>query len=111
MIGGRSIEVYGIVGVLLMIALGYDLKTYRVPNWLIVVGCILGISCRTLAGGLEGSLEWMVGVGAIGILFIPFALLHMFGAGDVKLFMVTGGFFYHTICSGSSFLWGSFFCW
>ena len=76
-----------------MIALVYDLKAYRVPNWLIVAGWILGISCRTLAGGLEGSLWWIVGVGVIGIFFIPFALLHMFGAGDVKLFMVTGGFF------------------
>ena len=76
-----------------MIALVYDLKAYRVPNWLIVAGWILGIICRTLAGGLEGSIWWIVGVGVIGIFFIPFALLHMFGAGDVKLFMVTGGFF------------------
>lgn len=76
-----------------MIALWYDVKSYRVPNWLIVTGWILGILCRMLVGGFEGAFSWVLGIVGIGILFIPFALLHMFGAGDVKLFMVMGGFF------------------
>ncbi len=75
------------------IAAWYDVKSYRVPNLLIVVGLISGGIWQIFLHGTKGSGIWFVGVGIIWVVMVPFSMFRMFGAGDVKLFMVIGGFF------------------
>ena len=68
-----------------ILAMTFDLKTARVPNWLTGGGLIAALGLRTcLAGGagLEAALAGALLGG--GILFIPF-LVRGIGGGDVKL--------------------------
>lgn len=70
----------------------HDMISYRVPNLLIVVGLISGATWQIFLHGANGWFIWLVDVGIIWLVMVPFSVLRMFGAGDVKLFMVIGGF-------------------
>ena len=84
-------------GILLLIAMWYDWRHYRIPNQLILAG--LGISflyqCFYYKG--EGIEIWLLGIGISFFILFPFSLVRMIGAGDVKLAMVIGGFWGHTV--------------
>lgn len=80
------------LGIILGIAMWYDLISYRVPNWLIVVGLVSGLTWQISLHGAKGLVIWFADVGLIWLVMVPFSVLRMFGAGDVKLFMVIGGF-------------------
>lgn len=88
-----AVGVFMYVGIILIIAMWHDIISYRVPNRLIVAGLVSGLVWQTLSHGAEGMLIWFGSVGILWLLMVPFSLLRMFGAGDVKLFMVIGGFF------------------
>ena len=72
------------------VAIFMDWRYYRIPNVCIFIGTAAGLvtayrSCQ--AAGLLGS------VGAAAVIFLafyPFYLMGTLGAGDVKLFMMTG---------------------
>jgi prepilin peptidase CpaA len=67
-----------------------DWRSHRIPNWLTVSGCSLGIVLNTTFyrwGGLKQSLLGMVI--ALGIL-LPVVLLRGLGAGDWKLMGALG---------------------
>lgn len=81
------------VGIILGIAMWDDLVSYRVPNWLIVVGLVSGVVWQISLHGAKGLVIWFADVGLIWLVMVPFSVIRMFGAGDVKLFMVIGGFF------------------
>jgi prepilin peptidase CpaA len=85
--GARFIALF----VILLVACTFDVRTRRIPNGLIVVGYLGAIVSAYLSG-----LPTMVALfgGAIAGLFIllPFYLLSLIGAGDVKLFSVVGAF-------------------
>lgn len=75
--------------VLISIAVGCDLKTGKVPNPLIAIGCLLGFGLL-LVDGLQGVFTGIIGFfEAFMILILPFAG-GMLGAGDVKLLMMIG---------------------
>lgn len=80
------------VGIILGIAMWYDIISYRVPNVLIFWGLISGIMCQVFLHGITGCSIWFISVVSVWIVMVPFSILRMFGAGDVKLFMVIGGF-------------------
>lgn len=67
-----------------------DLKTDCIPNGVILLGLLIGV-----AGGLLSDRELS---GILASVFIAFLLLYplfrigVLGAGDVKLFMMTGSF-------------------
>ncbi|TDQ42201.1 A24 family peptidase [Aureibacillus halotolerans] len=75
--------------VVLLIAFVTDLRTSKIPNWLIVISLILGLLYHGL-NGMDGVL--FAGAGFLaGIL--PTMFLYVFkalGAGDVKLFAALG---------------------
>src|SRR5690349_20918984 len=65
----------------------FDIRTRRIPNALVAVLALLGVSYSALllpvGAGVQRALMGMgVGFG----LWIPFYMLRMLGAGDVKLF-------------------------
>ena len=80
-------------GMLLSIAIVYDWKYYRIPNWLIGIGLAAGFCYQIIVNGSHGVLSFLTGAFVCFLIMFPFSMLRMFGAGDVKLLMVIGSFF------------------
>lgn len=75
---------------LLATAVGYDVATRRIPNWLI---CVSLLGALTFSASVASSLEFTASLsGALtGLLVLfPFYLLRVLGAGDVKLLAAVG---------------------
>lgn len=69
-----------------------DICTYKISNRLIAAGMVTGLCLQLLQSQLWGVLSWVTGVaGMIAGLYILYCL-SMFGAGDVKLLGMIGGF-------------------
>lgn len=72
----------------LAVASAWDIRSRRIPNWLVLALAVLGVCYSALAqlpssGGVARALLGLV----IGFgMWIPFYALGMLGAGDVKLF-------------------------
>ena len=79
--------------IILCIAVWFDLKTDKVPNWLILVGYGAGALFRIgQAADIPVYLERM----ALPIVILyPLFLIRGLGAGDIKLFSVISIFFVH----------------
>ena len=68
----------------------HDVRYRRIPNVLVLIALIAGLTINSFFGGLHGLTSSLLGF-ALG--FIPMLLLHIFGAmgaGDVKLFGAVG---------------------
>jgi prepilin peptidase CpaA len=76
--------------IVVVIATVTDLRTRRIPNWLVLPFLLLGFGVSTWQGGWQGLGQSAAGMG-LG-LFIFGALFWMggMGAGDVKLFAAIG---------------------
>ncbi|NBQ67689.1 MAG: hypothetical protein EBU46_02185 [Nitrosomonadaceae bacterium] len=81
-----------ILAVLLMIACWQDFHDYRIKNNLIVTGAVLGIALNTFLFAETGFLDSLIGLGFGLLLLLPFYLLRIMGAGDVKLLAMIGAF-------------------
>jgi prepilin peptidase CpaA len=77
-----------------VVAAIFDVRTHRIPNWLVLLGavtCIAGqmIQPALLDFGLAGALKGI----AVGFaLLLPLYLLRATGAGDVKLMAMVGAY-------------------
>jgi prepilin peptidase CpaA len=76
----------------LLAALGafWDLRTRRLPNWLVLAGLIAGFVLNGVLYGLEGLA--LAGIGMLtgfGVYFLLY-LLRAMGAGDVKFMAAVG---------------------
>lgn len=86
-------------------ALFWDLTQRRIPNALVVSGLVLGAAIRFMVGAPSLLAGLLGAVIALALTFPLFALRAM-GAGDVKLFAVSGmflgvtGFFAALLVSG-----------
>lgn len=89
-----------------------DLRTRKFHNWLFLTCSAIAIVVSLITGGV-GSLPFaLMGFGAGIVVLLPFVLLNMVGAGDMKLLAAFG------ILAGAStviwviiasFVWGSIF--
>jgi prepilin peptidase CpaA len=62
-----------------------DLRTFRIPNALVLAGAAFGLVIQTWGGGIDGLWQALAGLAlGLGLLFPLYAIGHM-GAGDVKL--------------------------
>lgn len=78
-----------VIGVVLIalavLSTAWDIKTYRIPNWLTFGGMTAGLVLGGIANGLQGVQSSLTGLLAGGLILLPFFLLGGMGGGDVKL--------------------------
>ena len=90
----KSREVWSIIFLLgcLISAAYWDLRTYKVPNQIIIVGLGTSLILQVLAIGIHGIYWWGKCLMTPFVLLFLLYLFHVIGAGDIKLFSVVGGF-------------------
>lgn len=76
---------------LLGVAVWFDIKARRIPNWLVLTGLISSLGIQLLFSNGSAS-AWGLGTLAGFGLFLPLYLVRATGAGDVKLMAMVGGF-------------------
>lgn len=78
----------------LVLAACMDYRTHRIPNWLVGWGSLLGVVLSWLYPPFHQTSAWWPIQGLVmGLaLFLPFYLLGVMGAGDVKLMAMVGAF-------------------
>ncbi|MDO8768049.1 MAG: prepilin peptidase [Burkholderiaceae bacterium] len=86
---------YAILLLLVAVAAGFDLKSRRIPNWLVLVGLVASLILQIIFNSFNsfyGFKAWGLGL-LVGFgLFLPLYLLRAMGAGDVKLMAMVGAF-------------------
>ena len=90
-----------------------DLYTYKVKNWIIIIGLFYAFSYHYIRNGYDGIIRTAVGIFITFFILYSCYLFHVIGAGDVKLFCIVGGLLSlqdTIICIALSFFIGSFFC-
>ena len=70
----------------LAVASAWDIRSRRIPNWLVVALAVLGVCYSALAPTPSSVPRALLGMVIGFALWIPFYALRMIGAGDVKLF-------------------------
>lgn len=85
-------DTYLLVFTVLFPAVCWDLRTGKIPNWLVAIGLCLGLGYRMAEKGPGEAVFFFLDA------FWPIALLYIFfyikaiGAGDIKLFSVISTF-------------------
>ena len=98
MISNPELSIAGriLLGILVAVTAGYDIRYRRIPNWLVLAGIVAGLlwngfaqaaSLHNVVSGLGRS---AAGLGLGFILYFPLYLLRARGAGDVKLLAACG---------------------
>jgi prepilin peptidase CpaA len=76
-----------VFGALLVVVCVADLRTRRIPNAVVACVCVCGVVYSLTTGPWLVAAERAFGGLAVGlILWLPFYLLRLIGAGDVKFF-------------------------
>jgi prepilin peptidase CpaA len=78
--------------VLIFAAMLFDVRSHRIPNWLVLAGLLIGVGFHTFVSSGWGLSHALKGA-AVGFgLFLPLYVLRVMGAGDVKLMSMVGAF-------------------
>src|ERR1700685_1809297 len=79
-----------LLGVLTLVAAGFDIRYRRIPNWLVLAGILTGFAWNLYSSGWSGLGHAAAGFGLGFALYFPLYLLRARGAGDVKLLAAVG---------------------
>jgi prepilin peptidase CpaA len=79
-----------LLGILTLVAAGFDIRYRRIPNWLVLTGIIAGFAWNLYSSGWSGLGHAAEGFGLGFALYFPLYLLRARGAGDVKLLAAVG---------------------
>src|SRR5215468_5867526 len=79
-----------LLGILIATAAVFDVRSRRIPNWLVLAGLAAGLSWNVFSAGLPGLGRSAAGLGLGFALYFPLYLLRARGAGDVKLLAAAG---------------------
>jgi len=71
--------------VVLVVASGIDVRTRRVPNWLVVPFLVAGLVVQSIRDGLPGTGHSLAGIGLACLLFGFPCFMGAMGMGDLKL--------------------------
>ncbi len=74
--------------ILLLAAMFFDIRFFRIPNALIVIGVGAGAVYRCISPGEETFFYYLLSMAGMFLLLIPFYRLRAIGGGDVKLLSV-----------------------
>jgi prepilin peptidase CpaA len=93
LLGTHTIEVrIALLCMLVLIAVFFDVRSHRIPNWLVLSGLVIGIVYHSFMASGWGVAYSLKGI-AVGFgVFLPIYLLRGMGAGDVKLMAMVGAF-------------------
>jgi prepilin peptidase CpaA len=70
----------------------FDVRSHRIPNWLVFTGTLVGIAYHAFSPYDRGVLHSLAGM-AVGLAaFMPLYMMRAMGAGDVKLMAMVGAF-------------------
>jgi prepilin peptidase CpaA len=85
----------GVLMTLVLIAAVIDVRTSRIPNWLIFSGAIYALVFNTMSPLYVRDVGILTSLGGLGVglaSFLPAYLFRVMGAGDVKLMAMVGAF-------------------
>lgn len=85
----------GVLMALLVIAAVIDMKTGRIPNWLVFGGALYALVYNTMSPLYARDIGILFALGglAVGLVsLLPAYLFRVMGAGDVKLMAMVGAF-------------------
>src|SRR5437879_10204099 len=68
----------------------YDLRFRRIPNWLALIGLVVGIGLNSFLFEWAGFQRALLGMGLSLLVYFPLYLLRAMGAGDAKLMAAVG---------------------
>ena len=68
----------------------YDLRFRRIPNWLALIGLVVGIGLNSFLFEWAGFQRALLGMGLALLVYFPLYLLRAMGAGDAKLMAAVG---------------------
>ena len=69
----------------LIVALVYDIRSYRIPNTWILIGYGIGMMTAILSGGLIGLIQALLRATLPILILYALYVIRVLGAGDVKL--------------------------
>ena len=85
----------GVLMVLLFIAAVIDVRTNRIPNWLVFGGALYGLIYNTISPLYARDIGILFALGGLGVglaALLPAYVFRVMGAGDVKLMAMVGAF-------------------
>ncbi|MFL6706702.1 MAG: prepilin peptidase [Massilia sp.] len=84
----------GVLLALLALAAWHDSRSFRIPNWLTGGGIVYALLYNAMLPGFVHSPWWWAGAGMLTgfCAMLPWWLLRVMGAGDVKLIAMVGAF-------------------
>ena len=77
---------------LLAVASFFDVAYRIIPNWVCGAILLLGLVVNVVLLGAEGAMSALAGLGMGLFVFLPFYVMRMMGAGDVKLMAAVGAY-------------------
>jgi prepilin peptidase CpaA len=83
-----------LMGLLLIAAVG-DIRTGRIPNWLVLAGILYALAYNALNPPYRHDIGILFALGGLAVGFavlLPAYLFRVMGAGDVKLMAMVGAF-------------------
>lgn len=86
----NGMALFIVIIIVLGIAVYYDLRFRRIPNWLTMSALVAGVGYHTIAGGFAGAGVSLLGMAAGFGCFFLFYIFGGMGAGDVKLMAAIG---------------------
>jgi prepilin peptidase CpaA len=75
---------------LVILAAGFDIRSRRIPNWLVLSGMVWGMAMNLFLYGTAGLKASLIGIGLAFLVYFPLFIVRGMGAGDVKLMMAIG---------------------
>ena len=85
----------GVLMVLLLIAAVIDVRTSRIPNWLVFAGALYGLAYNAISPLYARDIGILFALGGLAVglaALLPAYLFRVMGAGDVKLMAMVGAF-------------------